>query len=71
MIRFAYQSGHLKLDTLQKAPGRGVYLHAQAICLSKMFETKLWERSLKRNTRITRDQIAEATDGVRGLFQII
>lgn len=40
--------GHIHLDKTGKAPGRGAYLCDSPDCLSKAYESRGLERSLKR-----------------------
>jgi predicted RNA-binding protein YlxR (DUF448 family) len=50
LARLVFFEGVLVLDELQRAPGRGAYIHRHPDCLSKMGQVARWERALRLKT---------------------
>jgi predicted RNA-binding protein YlxR (DUF448 family) len=40
--------GAVVLDVKQSRPGRGVYVHPNAGCYSRMLEVRFWERAFRQ-----------------------
>lgn len=55
LARLVFFEGGLMWDELQRAPGRGAYVHLNADCLSKMGQTARWERALRLTAGTLRD----------------
>lgn len=48
LVRIVWSEGKLRLDQLQRFPGRGAYLHSA--CALKMPPVGVWERMLRLNS---------------------
>ncbi|TXD43719.1 DUF448 domain-containing protein [Lujinxingia vulgaris] len=66
--RFVYVEGHgLIHDVRRKAPGRGVWVHADPHCLQKALERGGFQRSLKRRVELPQlsELLAQLREGAR------
>jgi len=51
--------GELAVDDFQRLPGRGAYIHPFVACLSRMGDSKRWERALRvGNPGLERAQVS-------------
>jgi predicted RNA-binding protein YlxR (DUF448 family) len=67
LARLVFFEGGLVWDELQRAPGRGAYVHLKPDCLSKMGQAVRWERALRLTAGALRStQFGELTRSMLG-----
>lgn len=66
LVRLVWHEGKIKVDSSNRMPGRGAYVHRKLECLLKLGSTKLWERAFKLDTgSLQKDKLSVVVESLR------